>query len=83
MWLSLLGLGLLCTALAYILYFRLLTSIGPVKSMAVTFLIPPFGVLWGALLLDEPLSMAHLYGGMLIAGALWLVLRPGKLAKAL
>ncbi|CRL48278.1 DMT family transporter [Pseudomonas sp. URMO17WK12:I11] len=75
-WLSLLGLGLGCTAFAYILYFRLLSSIGPVKSMTVTFMIPPFGVLWGALFLDEPLSMAHLYGGMLIAGALWLVLKP-------
>ena len=75
-WLSLLGLGLGCTAFAYILYFRLLTSIGPVKSMTVTFMIPPFGVLWGALLLDEPLSMAHLYGGVLIALALWLVLKP-------
>ena len=78
-WSSLLGLGLVCTAFAYILYFRLLSSIGPVKSMTVTFMIPPFGVLWGALLLDEPLSMAHLYGGVLIAGALWLVLRPQKL----
>ncbi|UZE25189.1 DMT family transporter [Pseudomonas sp. B21-056] len=75
-WLSLLGLGLVCTALAYILYFRLISSIGPVKSMTVTFLIPPFGVLWGALLLDEPLGMAHLYGGVLIAAALWLVLKP-------
>lgn len=82
-WLSLLGLGLVCTAFAYVLYFRLLTAIGPVRSMTTTFLIPPFGVLWGALLLDEPLSMAHVYGGVLIAGALWLVLRPGKLAKAL
>jgi len=77
-WSSLLGLGLVCTAFAYILYFRLLSSIGPVKSMTVTFMIPPFGVLWGALLLDEPLSMAHLYGGVLIAGALWLVLRRTK-----
>jgi drug/metabolite transporter (DMT)-like permease len=75
-WLSLLGLGLVCTAFAYIIYFRLLSSIGPVKSMTVTFMIPPFGVLWGALLLDEPLSMAHLYGGVLIAVALWLVLKP-------
>ncbi|MNF57080.1 putative DMT superfamily transporter inner membrane protein [compost metagenome] len=75
-WLSLLGLGLGCTALAYILYFRLLTSIGPIKSMTVTFMIPPFGVLWGALFLDEPLSMAHLYGGVLIAAALWWVLKP-------
>lgn len=77
-WGSLLGLGLVCTALAYVLYFRLLSAIGPVRSMTTTFLIPPFGVLWGALLLGEPLSMAHLYGGVLIAGALWLVLRPKK-----
>lgn len=81
-WLSLLGLGLVCTAFAYILYFRLLTSIGPLSSMTVTFMIPPFGVLWGALFLDEPLSMAHVYGGVLIAVALWLVLRPGAVAKA-
>ncbi|WLH50499.1 DMT family transporter [Pseudomonas tolaasii] len=80
-WSSLLGLGLVCTAFAYILYFRLLTSIGPVKSMTVTFMIPPFGVLWGALLLDEPFSMAHVYGGVLIGGALWLVLRAGKVAR--
>lgn len=73
-WLSLLGLGLVCTAFAYILYFRLLSEIGPVKSSTVTFMIPAFGVLWGAWLLDEPLSMAHLYGGVLIGVALWLVL---------
>ncbi|MCO8312770.1 DMT family transporter [Pseudomonas mandelii] len=81
-WLSLLGLGLVCTAFAYIIYFRLLTSVGPVKSMTVTFMIPPFGVLWGALLLDEPLSMAHLYGGVLIAVALWLVLKPAPVKTA-
>lgn len=75
-WASLAGLGLFCTALAYILYFRLLDDIGPVKASTVTFLIPPFGVLWGALLLDEPLSWAYLYGGALIALALWLVLKP-------
>ncbi|MFY0730206.1 DMT family transporter [Pseudomonas sp. NFX15] len=75
-WLSLLGLGLGCTAFAYIIYFRLLSSIGPVKSMTTTFLIPLFGVLWGGLFLDEPLSMAHVYGGVLIAVALWLVLKP-------
>ncbi|MHC6226790.1 DMT family transporter [Pseudomonas sp. X10] len=79
-WLSLLGLGLVCTAFAYILYFRLLSEIGPVKASTVTFLIPAFGVLWGAWLLDEPLSMAHLYGGLLIAAALWLVLKPARRA---
>jgi len=82
-WLSLLGLGLGCTAFAYIIYFRLLSSIGPVKSMTTTFLIPPFGVLWGALFLDEPLSMAHIYGGVLIALALWLVLKPAAVKPSL
>lgn len=77
-WGSLLGLGLVCTAFAYILYFRLLTDIGPVKSSTVTFMIPAFGVLWGALLLGEPLSWAHLYGGVLIGLALYFVLKPTK-----
>lgn len=81
-WLSLAGLGLLCTALAYVLYFRLLSDIGPIKASTTTFLIPPFGVLWGALLLDEPLSWAYLYGGVLIALALWLVVRTSHSAKA-
>ena len=75
-WACLLGLGLGCTAFAYVLYFRLLSDIGPIRASTTTFLIPPFGVLWGALLLDEPLSWAHLYGGVLIAIALWLVVRP-------
>jgi drug/metabolite transporter (DMT)-like permease len=75
-WLSLASLGLICTAFAYVLYFRLLSDIGPIKASTTTFLIPPFGVLWGWLLLDEPLSWAYLYGGVLIALALWLVVRP-------
>lgn len=82
-WLSLTGLGLVCTAYAYVLYFRLLSDIGPIKASTTTFLIPPFGVLWGALLLDEPLSWAYLYGGVLIALALWLVVRPTTPSKVL
>jgi drug/metabolite transporter (DMT)-like permease len=81
-WASLLALGLVCTAFAYVLYFQLLTDIGPLKSMSVTFLIPPFGVFWGVLLLDEPLSWAYLSGGTLIVLALWLVLKPGEKVPA-
>ncbi|AHY42584.1 EamA family transporter [Stutzerimonas decontaminans] len=80
-WLSLLGLGLVCTAFAYILYFRLLADIGPVKTLTVTFLIPPFGVLWGVLFLNEPLSWAYVQGGALIAVALWLILRQAPAAR--
>lgn len=77
-WLSLAGLGLLCTAFAYVLYFRLLADIGPIRASTTTFLIPPFGVLWGTLLLGEPLSWNYLPGCVLIALALWLVVRPDK-----
>lgn len=75
-WGALLALGLLCTALAYVLYFRLIADVGPLKALTVTFLIPLFGVAWGWLLLGEPATLAHAAGGSLIGAALWLVLRP-------
>jgi drug/metabolite transporter (DMT)-like permease len=43
---ALLALGLLCTAWAYVLYFRLIADVGALKALTVTFLIPLFGVLW-------------------------------------
>lgn len=73
---ALLALGLLCTAWAYVLYFRLIADVGALKALTVTFLIPLFGVLWGWLLLGESVGWAHAAGGALIALALWLVLRP-------
>ena len=80
-WAALLALGLLCTAWAYVLYFRLIAEVGPVKAMTVTFLIPVFGVLWGVLCLGETVTLAHAAGGSLIAGALWCVLRPQPAAR--
>jgi drug/metabolite transporter (DMT)-like permease len=80
-WLALLALGLLCTSLGYVLYFRLIADLGPFKAMTVTFLIPPFGVLWGWLVLGEAAGWAHAVGGGLIAVALWLVLRPSPPRK--
>ena len=68
-WSAMAGLGFVCTAFAYILYFKLIADIGPVKSLTVTFLIPPFGVLWGAIFLGEQLSLAHALGGALIGMA--------------
>ena len=75
-WLSIATLGLVCSALAFVLYFRLLADVGPMRSMTVAFLLPVFGVFWGWLLLDEQLTSAHLAGGVLIALSLWLVLKP-------
>lgn len=52
-WAAALALSLLCTGLAYILYFRLLARTGAAKAMSVTFLIPVFALLWGYVALGE------------------------------
>ncbi|EIC86191.1 DMT family transporter [Serratia sp. M24T3] len=77
-WASLLALGFICTALAYILYFKLITDIGPMRSLSVTFLIPPFGILWSYLVLGEQLNPAFYYGGAVVAVAIWLIVSPAK-----
>ena len=61
-WLALLALGVFCTGLAYALYFRLIARVGPTKTMAVTFLIPAFAILWGVLFLAESVTWVMLSG---------------------
>lgn len=65
-WLCAVALGVACTGLAYALYFRLLARAGPSTAMAVTYLIPVFGVTWGALVLGERVGAGTLAGGGLI-----------------
>jgi drug/metabolite transporter (DMT)-like permease len=60
--LSVLGLALLCTAAAYLLYFYLITNAGPTKTLTVTFLIPVFGLVFGVLFLGEPVGIGTLVG---------------------
>ena len=61
-WAAAIALGLVCTALAYVIYFRLMPRIGAARTVTVTFLIPVFGILWGALLLGEPVTARLLLG---------------------
>jgi len=61
-WSSALVLGVLCTGIAFILFYRLIARLGPAKAVTVTYLIPAFGVLWGFLFLKEPIS-ARMLGG--------------------
>jgi hypothetical protein len=56
----------ICTAVAFVLYFRLINSVGPTKSITVTFLIPLFAVAFGALFLDEPVTVSMIAGGVVI-----------------
>lgn len=64
---ALLGLALLSTALAYVLYFRVLEIAGPVNLLLVTLIIPAFAAVLGWAVLGERLSWAHAVGMGLIA----------------
>ncbi len=69
-WSALLLLAVICTALAYMLYFKLLASAGATNSLLVTFLVPITAILLGVLVLGETLAPRHFAGMALIAGGL-------------
>jgi drug/metabolite transporter (DMT)-like permease len=72
---SMLALGLVCGAVAYLLYFRLIADIGATGALTVTYLIPVFGVAWGALFLGETISASMLAGAALVVLGTVCVLR--------
>lgn len=67
-WAAAAVLGVGCTAIAYVLFFRLIERVGASRAVTVTFLVPVFGTLWGALFLGEAVT-----GSMLLGGAVVLV----------
>jgi drug/metabolite transporter (DMT)-like permease len=66
-WMALFGLAFLATALAYVIFFRILATAGATNLMLVTFLIPVSAILLGALVLGEVLAPKHFAGMALIA----------------
>lgn len=84
-WAAVLIMGLVSTGLAFFLFYRLIDEIGAAQATSVAYLIPVFGVLWGALILKEPLDMSTLLGGGLILCAVALInqLNPFDLIKNL
>ncbi|MEJ7931938.1 DMT family transporter [Ramlibacter sp. AN1015] len=68
-WAAILALGVLCTGLAYVLFFRVIDRVGPARAMTVTFLIPVFAVFYGALVLNERITPWMLVcGAVIVAG---------------
>ncbi len=83
--LATLGLVVLCTAFAYQLYYYLVISAGPLQALTVTLLIPVFGLIWGALLLDERISLGMILGLLIVLFSVGLVtgmISPKKRAVA-
>ena len=64
--LAVISLAVLSTSLAYILYFRLIHNVGATRALTVTYLIPLFAILWGALVLREAITVSMVVGGALI-----------------
>ncbi|MBV8405893.1 MAG: DMT family transporter [Gammaproteobacteria bacterium] len=65
-WVSAVLLGVLCTGIAFVFYYRLIARIGAPRTATVTYLIPLFGVIWAWLLLGEGVTLSMLLAGALI-----------------
>ncbi|MCM2271219.1 MAG: DMT family transporter [candidate division Zixibacteria bacterium] len=79
--LNLLGLAIICSAVAYLFYFKLIADIGPTKALTVTFLMPLFGIIWGMLFLGEQITAPMLAGMALILLGTGLVLNIIRLPR--
>ena len=65
-WFSVLALGVVCTGVGYILFYRLIARIGSQQAIMTTYLIPIFSILWGNLFLAESITLFMIFGGMLV-----------------
>jgi drug/metabolite transporter (DMT)-like permease len=74
-------LGALCSGVAYLAFFSLIRDIGPARTMALGYLVPVLGVAWGWLLLDETVTPGMLAGGLLVLGAMALILHSGTMKR--
>jgi drug/metabolite transporter (DMT)-like permease len=70
---STLALALLCSAVAYLLYFRLIQTVGATKTTMVTYLAPAFAIVWGVLFLHERLGLGSFLGFAFILASVALV----------
>lgn len=76
---NVLGLALVCSAVAYLLYYRLIADVGPTRAMTVTFLLPLFGMLWSVLFLAEQITWPMLAGcALIVGGTVFVVRRPHR-----
>lgn len=72
-WLAVIALGVFCTGMANVLYFKLIANIGSTKAITVTFLIPVFATLWGAMFINEQISLEMVVGTLIILSGTALV----------
>lgn len=74
-WAAVIALGVLCTATAFMLFFKLIAEIGPARATLITFVNPAVAVAVGAIVLDEQITAATLGGFVLVIAGCWLATR--------
>lgn len=77
--LCILGLAVVCTAVAYLLYFRLILEVGAVRASTVTLIVPVFSMLWGTLFLGEQVTIVKVLACLIILGGVGLINRKTEL----
>jgi drug/metabolite transporter (DMT)-like permease len=70
--------AVLCSGIAYLIYYRLIADIGPTKALTVTFLIPVFAMVWGLLFLREQITLSMAAGALIILAGTFLVAAPRR-----
>jgi drug/metabolite transporter (DMT)-like permease len=68
-WACAVALGVVCTGLAFLMFYRLIARIGPARASTVTYLVPMFGALFAWLFLGEAVTWAMVVAGVLILGS--------------
>jgi len=71
-------LGVVCTTVAFLLFFRLIAEVGPVRATVVTYVNPAIAVLAGVVLLAEPFTLGTALGFVLILAGSWLATGPSR-----
>ena len=76
-WAAVLALAFLCTAIAFVVFFKLIAAVGPARSTLITFVNPAVAVVVGAIVLDEEITATTLVGFGLVLVGCWLATRQG------
>jgi drug/metabolite transporter (DMT)-like permease len=72
------GLAVLCTGVAFVVFFRLIAEVGPDRATLITFVNPAVAIVLGALVLDEEITAATIGGFALVLSGCWLATRPAR-----
>jgi len=68
--------GVLCSAIAYLIYYHLINTAGPTIALSVTFLMPVFGILWSKIILNEVITGQMILGAFIILIGIYLIIKP-------